>query len=67
MYLSSKGDKLTHPRAAFITFEFSDAVNLIQEMSKQEIIGSALDVKDPEIPSNIVWESRRWGNEEDVC
>jgi hypothetical protein len=32
-YLAKKGDKLRQPRAAFITFEFSDAVNFIREMS----------------------------------
>jgi hypothetical protein len=38
-------------------------------MSKEKREESIVEVKvkDPEIPSNIVWESRRWGSEEDIC
>jgi len=36
-------------------------------MSKEERGEINDKVKDAEIPSNIVWESRRWGSEEDIC
>lgn len=42
-------------------------MNLIQEMSNDENEKINVKVKDAEIPSNIVWESRRWGREEDIC
>ena len=52
-------------------------MNLIKEMSKEkdenrgypnvEVEDPIVKVKDPEIPTNIVWESRRWGSEEDIC
>ena len=42
-------------------------MNLIKEMGKDESEEINEKVKDGEIPSNIVWESRRWGSGEDIC
>jgi hypothetical protein len=36
-------------------------------MSKDESEEINEKVKDGEIPSNIVWESRRWDSGEDIC
>ena len=71
---------MTKPKAAFITFEYSDAVNIMTSIKniKGKISSKANKfkhsnindknekslVKEANLPTNIIWESKRWSKKE---
>ena len=63
-------EHLLRPMAAFVTFEYSHAVNLMMEMAKNEEEAEKEDhihVKEATMPTNIKWEDRNRTGRERRC
>jgi uncharacterized protein YeeX (DUF496 family) len=62
-------EHLLRPMAAYVTFEYSHAVNLIVEMAENEESKGKdhMHVKEADMPSNIKWEDRNRTGSERRC
>ena len=53
-YVKDHKDTLTRPTSAFVTFEYTESVNII--LAQNETIKA----KETMLPRNIKWEERNW-------
>jgi hypothetical protein len=57
---------MTKPKSAFITFEYSDAVNIMTSIKNKENENGKSLIKEANLPTNIIWESKRWSVKESI-